>query len=493
MNTIPYPRMSASRLVAAYAGDIRLELFKMLRTPAFALPTLFFPAMFYLLFGVLLARGNGAATVTTFAHMGVFGTMAPGLFGFGVSLAFDREQGLLRFKQALPMPPGSYLLARMVMAMLFVALISVSLTLLAWTVAGAPITPAQAAKVFLIEVLGVLPFCALGLCIGAFVSGQAAPAIVNLIYLPMAFLSGLWVPLQFLPKAIQGIATFLPSHHLAQLALGALDLPSKGSTASHVAALAGVTLVFFVLAMRRLGNRGFRLINPATPGGRPRFATAMSGVAIAIGIALMSMGVIGNPSSAVAAAGASKSDADAATAAKDSAAPAGVAAPSEPLIAAFDSGSPDATYGIGWSETSDTFVGGASTATVRLVDDGAESSTGALEIDGTIREGFQWPFAGAVFFPNGPPMEGMMDYSSRKTLAFFARGDGGKYVATFFSTADRNSIPSSFPFEAGPEWREIRVPLEDFVVDRGRVRGIMIGSNGPEGHFRLQIDNVRIE
>jgi ABC-2 type transport system permease protein len=493
MNAIPYPRMSASRLVAAYAGDIRLELLKMLRTPAFALPTLFFPAMFYLLFGVLLARGNAAGTVPTFANMGVFGAMAPGLFGFGVSLAFEREQGLLRFKQALPMPPGSYLLARMVMAMLFAAIIAVTLTVLAWTVAGAPITVVQAAKVMLIEVLGVLPFCALGLCIGAFVSGQAAPAIVNVIYLPMAFLSGLWVPLQFLPKSIQSVATFLPSHHLAQLALGALDLPTKGSTLSHVAALAGVTLLFFVLAMRRLGNRGFRLINPATPVSRPRFAGVATGAAIAVGIALISMGVIGNQSTAVAAAGASKSDADAATAAKGSAAPAGVAAPAEPLIAAFDAGSRDAVYGIGWVESSDTVVGGSSTAAIRVIEGGAQSSTGALEIDGTIRPGFQWPFAGAIFFPAGPPMKGMMDYSSRKTLAFHVRGDGGKYVATFFSTADPNSIPSSFPFEAGPEWREIRVPLEDYVVDRTRVRGIMIGSNGPEGHFRLQIDNVRIE
>jgi len=40
---------------------------------------------------------------------------------------------------------------------------------------------------------------------------------------------------------------------------------------------------------------------------------------------------------------------------------------------------------------------------------------------------------------------------------------------------------------------ELLQPLEDFVVDRARVRGIMIGSNGPEGPFRLQIDNVRIE
>jgi hypothetical protein len=163
------------------------------------------------------------------------------------------------------------------------------------------------------------------------------------------------------------------------------------------------------------------------------------------------------------------------------------------LIAGFDAGSANAAYGIGWSETSDTFVGGASTATVRVIGGGAAGSPGALEIDGTIRPGFQWPFAGAIFFPNGPPMEGMMDYSSRKTLVLQARGDGGKYAVSFFSTADRNAIPSSFPFEAGPEWREVRVPLADFVVDTARVRGIMVGSHGPEGHFRLQIDDVRIE
>jgi ABC-2 type transport system permease protein len=479
--------MSTARLVAAYAGDIRLEFIKMLRTPAFAVPTLLFPAMFYLLFGVLLARNNAAAGTMTFAHMGVFGTMAPGLFGFGVSLAFEREQGLLRFKQALPMPPGSYLLARMMMAMLFVAIIAALLVTLAWTVAGAPITMAQAAKVFAIEVLGVLPFCALGLCIGSFVSGQAAPAIVNLIYLPMAFLSGLWVPLQFLPKAVQDLAPLLPSHHLAQLALAALDLPSKGSTASHVAALAGVTVVFFVLAMRRLGNRGFRLFDAAVAaGGRPRVAGAVSGIAIAIGIALMAMGVFGNRSSAVAAAGGSKADADAATDAPRPAAPAGVAAPAAPLIASFDSGTSAAVYGTGWSETSDRHVGGASTAALRVLD-------GALEIHGTIRPGFQWPFAGAIFFPEGPPMEGLMDYSSRKTLVLRARGDGGKYAVSFFSTADRNAIPSSFPFEAGATWRDVRVPLADFVVDPSRVRAIMVASHGPDGDFRLQIDDVRIE
>jgi ABC-2 type transport system permease protein len=492
VNAATHARMPLSRLVAAYVGDTRLEFLKMLRTPAFALPTLFFPAMFYLLFGVALARNNAAASVTTFANMGVFGTMGPGLFGFGVALAFEREQGLLRFKQALPMPPGSHLFARMVMAMLFVALIALVLVLLAWTVAGAPITVGQAAKVFAIEVLGVLPFCAMGLFIGAIVSGQAAPAIVNLIYLPMAFLSGLWFPIQFLPRFIQEIAPFLPAHHLAQLALAALDLPSRGSTASHVAALAGVTLLFFVLAMRALGNRGFRMLHPAKASSRSRLGGAASVVAILVGIALLISGSLGGNAPATPPAGAGTSDATAATAAKETG-PAGVTPPADPSIATFDAGSATANYGIGWVDTSDKHVGGASSATIRVVDGGAAGTRGALAIEGTIRPGFQWPFAGAMFFPNGPPMEGMADYSARKTLSFQARGAGGKFLVTFFSTADPGSIPSSIPFEVGPEWRQVRVTLADAMPDPARVRGIMIGSGGPEGDFALQVDDVRIE
>ena len=143
--------MSQSRILAAYLGDIRFEVVKMLRTPAFAVPTLMFPLMFYMLFGVFMGsmRGNAEMAQYTFATYGVFGAMAPGLFGFGVSLAFDREQGLLTFRQAIPMPAGSYLLARMAMAMLFVAVSSLLLMALAIFVAHVPLTFTQGVTVFL--------------------------------------------------------------------------------------------------------------------------------------------------------------------------------------------------------------------------------------------------------------------------------------------------------------------------------------------------------
>ncbi|HEX6397545.1 MAG TPA: hypothetical protein VFZ95_08990, partial [Steroidobacteraceae bacterium] len=106
-----YHAMSGSRVLAAYLGDMRFELTKMMRMPMFAVPTLLFPLMFFVLFGVVMgsSRGNGQQSLYSFASFGVLGAMAPGLFGFGVSLAFEREQGMLLFRQAVPMPAGSYL------------------------------------------------------------------------------------------------------------------------------------------------------------------------------------------------------------------------------------------------------------------------------------------------------------------------------------------------------------------------------------------------
>ena len=74
--------------------------------------------------------------------------MGPGLFGFGVSLAIEREQGLLTLKQALPQPPGAYLLARAAMAMLFVAIISLMLTSMAVFVGHVPLTFSQGIRLF---------------------------------------------------------------------------------------------------------------------------------------------------------------------------------------------------------------------------------------------------------------------------------------------------------------------------------------------------------
>jgi ABC-2 type transport system permease protein len=250
---IPTPRSQ----LRSYWLEAKYEFLRLLRTPMFSIPTLLFPTLFYVLFGVLMAggrKGGAGAAEYLLATYGVFGVMGAAMFGFGVSVAIERENGYLVLKRVLPMPRGAYLLAKMAMAMLFAAIISAMLAVLAMGLAGVSLAPAQWALLLAVDVAGAMPFCAIGLFIGSVVGGNGAPAVVNIAYLPMAFLSGLWMPLHMLPAIFAKLAPVWPSWHLGQLALKVVGRDSGASTTMHLAVLAGITVVFFLLARRRLSR-----------------------------------------------------------------------------------------------------------------------------------------------------------------------------------------------------------------------------------------------
>jgi ABC-2 type transport system permease protein len=76
---------------------------------------------------------------------------------------------------------------------------------------------------------------------------------VNLLYLPMIYLSGILIPL---PNSLGWIERLSPAFHLNQLALSAIAAPSQGGPLDHLAVLAGVTSVSTMLAIRRLARVG---------------------------------------------------------------------------------------------------------------------------------------------------------------------------------------------------------------------------------------------
>ena len=106
------PRRSTARTLAIYVKEAKYELLKNMRIPVYAISTIAFPLMFYVLFGIVLGRNNAAVhndnAVYMLATMGCFGVIAVALFGFGVSLAIERGQGWLQVKRASPMPVSAY-------------------------------------------------------------------------------------------------------------------------------------------------------------------------------------------------------------------------------------------------------------------------------------------------------------------------------------------------------------------------------------------------
>jgi ABC-2 type transport system permease protein len=136
----------------------------------------------------------------------------------------------------------------MVMALLFSSIIVLALFALGVTLGGVHLPLGTAAALFATLVAGSVTFSALGLAIGYFATAQAAAPTVNLIYLPLSFLSGLWTPIWALPKSVQTLALVLPPYHLSQLALKTLNASRGGSVVTHVLALAIATALFLGIA-----------------------------------------------------------------------------------------------------------------------------------------------------------------------------------------------------------------------------------------------------
>ena len=250
--------MSTARLLRAYFTEAKYEMLRLLRTIAFAVPLLVLPLGIYLLFGVVFAREaiarEPALANLLFSGFAVFAAMGPALFGVGITLAMERDAGLLKLKRALPVPTGAYLLAKMATALFFGAL-ATSVMVSAGLVFGQlTLSFPQLAALSAVLVIGTLPFAAIGLFIGAHVSGSAAPAVANLVFLPMAWLSGIFFPL---PPVLRPWAVIWPAFHLDQVALAAAGLTQFRfiNPWTSVAVLAGITLVLGGLALRRLARK----------------------------------------------------------------------------------------------------------------------------------------------------------------------------------------------------------------------------------------------
>lgn len=243
------PRRNVLRLVLT---ETKFEFLKLLRLPVYSVATLAFPLMFYLLFGSfygnLEAQGVLASRYMV-ATFGAAGVLSAALFSFGVGVASERGQGWMRLKRVSPMPPIAYFLAKIGMALLFGLLVVVIITAAGMIAQGVRVGILDWLSMLGVLLTGALPFGALGLAIGYMFGPNSAPVVLNLLYMPMAFASGLWMPITLLPPVVQNIAQYLPTYHYAQLAIGTVGATPLGDSARHALILATFTVLFLVVAV----------------------------------------------------------------------------------------------------------------------------------------------------------------------------------------------------------------------------------------------------
>ncbi len=254
MSTQITSRPSLAGILAAETG---FEFLKSLRMPQFSIPSLLFPPVFYAMFGIFLNPGTTSSGISVAQYMlatyGIFGAIGPSLFGFGVGIAAEREQGWLDIKRIAPIPVTLVFAAKLLMAMLFATLISIILFFIA-SVFGDVRMPTMSWLALLgLNIIASVPFGLMGLALGVRLKTQGAAALTNALYLSMSLLGGLWLPITLFPSILQDFAVVLPTYHMAGLALILSGLGSKFDWWVHMLAL-----VLFSAAALWLAVRGWQ-------------------------------------------------------------------------------------------------------------------------------------------------------------------------------------------------------------------------------------------
>jgi Amidohydrolase family/Complex I intermediate-associated protein 30 (CIA30) len=162
------------------------------------------------------------------------------------------------------------------------------------------------------------------------------------------------------------------------------------------------------------------------------------------------------------------------------------------LISTFDDGTLSTNFGSGWMASTDSIMGGKSTGDMKVVDGGANGDKHALDISGTIDGGLPFAWAGVMFSPGAQPFA-PVDLSSKKSISFFAKGDGQTYRILVF-TASGGRMPAQQTFIAGPEWKKTSFPFSSFNGTDGHDIAAILFVGGPAaGKFDFQIDEVGLE
>jgi ABC-2 type transport system permease protein len=243
------PRTQPSR-ARIYFNEARFEILRLSRNRSYIFATFGFPVIFYLLFGVTnkheAFQGHSIARYLL-AGYACFGAMGTSLFAIGATLAMERANGWLELKRTSPMPAAAYLLAKLCVSITFAICITSLLIILGTAMAGVQVSVMETLRLLAVAAGGVVPFASLGLLLGLLIPANAAPGVINLVYLPLSFCGGLWMPIEVLPHWLQSVAHCLPSYWFSRLALRSLGYSSSSPFVAWTW-LAGYTILFLLAA-----------------------------------------------------------------------------------------------------------------------------------------------------------------------------------------------------------------------------------------------------
>jgi len=226
-----------------YRALIAIDLKLALRNRSVIFFNYLFPLAFFFIFGQAMHGERGAAMTIVISMVLIIGILGNGLMGAGIRAVQEREANILRRYKVTPISPAPLLVASVVTGRILYMPNVLLIFTLAHVLYGMP-WPKSMASILIFITVAIVGFRAVGLIIASVVNSmQESQLVVQLIYLPMLFLSGATFPLAMFPLWLLTVTEFLPATYMVTGIQGML-LRNEGIAANIQPALALVLTGF---------------------------------------------------------------------------------------------------------------------------------------------------------------------------------------------------------------------------------------------------------
>lgn len=224
---------------ALFFHQLRYDWKLFWRNPAAVFFSVGLPLVFLFLLGSIFgdndpssaSYGLGADQYMVPAIM-TLGIVSASFMNMAMTITYQRESGQLKRLRGTPLPTFYFVASRTSSAVINSLLIAAVILIAGRLAYGIEIGASRLVGTLLITVLGSIAFCSLGFALTIIIPNEgAAPAITNMIALPLYFVSGIFGPTSNLPTLLATIGDIFPISHLGACLFATFSPDASGPIA----------------------------------------------------------------------------------------------------------------------------------------------------------------------------------------------------------------------------------------------------------------------
>ena len=244
--------------LATIGRQLNFDLLIFRRNPAATFFTVILPLIFLVLFTSIFGNGtldNGARVSTVYVPgILTLAIVSATAVNVAITMTTRRERGVLKRVRGTPIPPPVFVLSQSLAGTVIAFVMTIIISIIGRVLYGVSLQFETLPSLIISLIVGAMSFAAIGLAMTTIISSEdAAPAVTNAVFLPLYFISGVFVPNDQVPSWVVTVGNLFPVSHLNQALQESYNPFADGAAFpwNHWLVIAGWGIFGAVIALNR--------------------------------------------------------------------------------------------------------------------------------------------------------------------------------------------------------------------------------------------------